>query len=765
METGRVVEGFLSRVGRSALWTLGGPASIPGYTAIVTPDLDETRSAVLAATVTAAASIAFQVGAKATRDALFLSSFGIAALPAMVMATAILAIGFAFLSARALTAWGPGRVIPIAFGASAALLMIEWAISLWAARAAAVLVYLHCGCLGGLLISGFWSLLNERFDPRTAKHNLGAISAWGTVGGALGGLIAARVGQTLPVTAMLPILASFHFISAIAVARLKPSLNAIRRPAFERDAESMGRSMQSGLRAISGSGYLRGLVALVLLVTISEVFLDLMFKGRAAAALGEGGRLLRFFAVFYTVVSLFTLLVQALGSRFSLLKLGPAGSAAILPAGVAAAATGALVVPGLATAALARGSESALSNSLYRAGYEVLFTPVSAREKRAVKPLADVGAARVGDLIAGGIAQGVLLLSLAAAPFILTAMALAAAVLAILAAIRLHAGYVRTLERALRSRAVELDLSEVHDSVTQSILLKTMGIPKVSGYVPGSKGSAAAQPGRIDPRSRDPESARRMLGEGALPEALIPAAIPLLGWDDVARDAIEALRRAGPASIQPLVSALLDPREDFAIRRRIPLVLATYQDPRAVEGLARGLDDRRFEVRYRCGRGLSRLVERDPSLRVAPSVVYGAVLREVEAGAGVWEGRRLLDRFDDEAWSPAVDDVIRDRAHRSLEHVFTLLALVLPRQPLQIAFRGLHVSDAHLRGTALEYLESALPPEIRRPLWPYLEDRRPKGARAARPTEEALAELLRSSDSIAIHLRELRGAGEGDAHT
>jgi hypothetical protein len=66
----------------------------------VAPDSSETRSAVLAATVTAASSIAFQVGAKATRDALFLTSFGAKALPVMVMATAILAIVFAFISSR-----------------------------------------------------------------------------------------------------------------------------------------------------------------------------------------------------------------------------------------------------------------------------------------------------------------------------------------------------------------------------------------------------------------------------------------------------------------------------------------------------------------------------------------------------------------------------------------------------------------------------------------------------------------------------------------
>ena len=54
--------------------------------------------------------------------------------------------------------------------------------------------------------------------------------------------------------------------------------------------------------------------------------------------------------------------------------------------------------------------------------------------------------------------------------------------------------------------------------------------------------------------------------------------------------------------------------------------------------------------------------------------------------------------------------------------MFTLLTLVLPAQPLQIAFRNLHSEDVHLRGTALEYLDAVLPARIRDLLWPHLED-------------------------------------------
>jgi hypothetical protein len=86
------------------------------------------------------------------------------------------------------------------------------------------------------------------------------------------------------------------------------------------------------------------------------------------------------------------------------------------------------------------------------------------------------------------------------------------------------------------------------------------------------------------------------------------------------------------------------------------------------------------------------------------------------------------------------------------------LSLVLPREPLQIALRGLHAGDENLRGTALEYLESVLPTTIRQPLWPFLEDHRPAG-RNVRPREEILADLVRSNHSIMLNLEELKRRG------
>ena len=724
------------------------------------------------------AMIAYQVGAKATRDAFFLSEYPVRYLPAMVAVTSAAALVLAYGSTRTLSRWGPERVIPTAFLASGLLMLVEWGVSFVAPGPASILLYAHYGCLGALLVSGFWQLMNERFDPRTAKRQLGRLTGAATVGGLVGGFVASQIADALPLTTMIPILAALHFVCAAAIARLTSTSHPI---AIVPGSETPTPERLNPHAVVARTPYIRGLINLVLLATISEGLIDLVLKGRASMAMHEQGHLLRFFAYFYTAASLVTVLVQTSLSRWLLERLGPARSAAALPGGVAIASATAAAIPALGATIAARAVETVLSNSLFRAGYEVLFTPVPQREKRAIKSLADVGTARAGDIIAAGLAQAVLLVGIEGHQgTVLLLMAAAISIAGFFIALGLHRGYQSTLARGLVSRAVQLDIRDVQDATTRSTVLQTLGplalsqILNVSQPVegtlaPGSTASlrvepdseAAAELARIrDLHSRDVARVRRALSAARIDGTLATHVIPLLAWDDVASDALAGLRRATPEAIGALEESLLDPEVEFTIRRRIPLVLATFQDPRAVQALLGGLRDPRFEVRYRCGRGLAHLAELESTLSIPPDEAFAAVLREVQAGAGVWESRKVLDRMDDDSWSPVMDEVLKDRANRSLEHVFTLLALALPRQPLKIAFKGLHTTDPLLRGTALEYLETTLPPDIRKALWPYLEDNRPRRAGPIRAPEQVLNDLLDSSASIVIRLDEIRREGK-----
>jgi AAA family ATP:ADP antiporter len=416
--------------------------------------------------------------------------------------------------------------------------------------------------------------------------------------------------------------------------------------------------------------------------------------------------------------------------------------------------------------------------SLFRAGYEVFYTPIPRREKRAAKSLIDVGFDRLGDAVGGGLLRLALVLDprWQIKTILLLAAGSSAAALAV--ASRLHKGYVRTLERSLINRAVDLDLTDVEDMTTRTLMLQTLtpvssGTESISGApltMPGAaaRRASATSPNvadELDPdmaqiralRSRDPEAVTGVLrSSDGLPPTTIADVIPLLAWNLVAHDAADALRRVAEERIGQLIDALTDPNQDFTVRRRLARVFAVCVSQRAVDGLILALDDQRFEVRFQGARSLVAIVEKNPRVRIDRELILEAVRRETAVGRPVWDSHRLLNLLDDRDEHVFVDDFVKDRASRSLAHVFTLLSLALPPEPVRIAFRGLHTDDAGLRGTALEYLEGVLPSPIREQLWPYLEDSRPAAARPTRPRDEILADLVRSHQSILINLEELQ---------
>ena len=433
---------------------------------------------------------------------------------------------------------------------------------------------------------------------------------------------------------------------------------------------------------------------------------------------------------------------------------------------------GGLLAPGLQGIVAARAGESVFRGSLFRAGYELFYTPILPAEKRAAKSLIDVGVDRLGDAAGGGLIRVLLALGPALQRDAILIAAIVCSAGALVLTGRLKRGYVQTLERGLLGRAIELDVSDAGDATTRTAMWRTLSgtwsldAPQLRALerLAATRQSDTSGAGATDAdhaqiaalRSRDPERVLAVLRvEAPLPAVLVPHVVALVAWDPVANEAMTALRRVAEEHVGQLTDTLIDPNQPFAVRRRLARVLSTCVSQRAVDGLVLGLDDLRFEVRFHCGRSLAAILEKNPGVRIDPAHAFEVVRMEIAAGRHVWESRRLLDRVDEPDPSAVVDQLVRTRADRTLAHVFTLLSLVLPAQPLLIAFRALQTDDRNLRGTAFEYLESVLPPDIRDLLWPFLEDPRPTRG-SARPRESIVEDLLRSHPSISLNLDELK---------
>jgi len=298
---------------------------------------------------------------------------------------------------------------------------------------------------------------------------------------------------------------------------------------------------------------------------------------------------------------------------------------------------------------------------------------------------------------------------------------------------------------------------ENSDTTTRTMILRT----RPAGLDAPAPVASPAKSGIVDPlvrsveelRARDPALVTRTLATSTpLSSELIGHVVPLLAWDAVAENAITALRNTGPRAIGPLVSTLLDEDEDFSVRRRTPRALPTSGDPLVIEALLRGLEIDRFEIRFQCARALDRVCS-ETGVSVPRARVMDCVRREVGVTPAIWSGHRLLD-----GRSPGplfAESVAARRSPVGLQHVFGLLGLVLPSDAVRLAFEGILTEDATLRGTALEYLESVLPADVRRDLWPHLDVEITPAQKNAAPvdTETALQSLMMTRREIEAALR------------
>jgi AAA family ATP:ADP antiporter len=713
---------------------------------------DDARDAGLAS-LCAAALIAWQVAGKATRDALFLSSFAVEKLPVMIAAAAVFSLMVVVLASRLIRRIGPEKLVPRAFLASAVVLVAVGLIAGRAPRMAAVAVFFHVAGFGAILVSGFWSALNERFDPRAARQRFGRIALGGTLGGLVGGLVAERLAANLSAQALLPVLAALHLLCGWLLTRVSG------RPMTREIPEDSSGGSFGGVAELFRVAYLRNLASLVLTATIAGVCIDYVFKVRATGSTQSAEELLRFFALFYGGVSLLTFLLQAGLADRMLERIGLAGTVATHPAGVAVSSAVALMVPGLASASAARGIESSVRSSLFRTGYEPLFVPLPLLEKRRTKQLIDVGCERVGDMIGGGIIALLLLSDLLVTQAVLLGLAMLLGVLGIGISRRLHSGWVSALEGRLQDRAAELDLDHERDS-TKTIVFRTLESLDLGESVPAPSPHSSMEalptgsetPALLVLSGGDADQIRHLLVRTPrLRAEWIPLVLPLLARDDLSGVVAQSLKAVSDRNAGQYIDRLLDPDQDFAVRRRIPPLLVENPEQRVVDGLLAGLDDRRFEVRYQCGRALLQLRQHHQHLVFDRERVLEVVLKEVGVGRHVWEGHRLLDQVESGPDSPFDEQLLRRRSVLGLEHVFTLLGLVLPPTPLSVAYRGLFTDDRALQGTALEYLESVLPSRVREKLWPYL-DADARTAVAPKDAKEALDRLMRSHASIQLDL-------------
>ncbi|HYQ28197.1 MAG TPA: hypothetical protein VER04_13295, partial [Polyangiaceae bacterium] len=672
-------------------------------------------------------ALGLHVAARSLREGLFLATFPVAELPKAMLGAALLAVPLALAVAHGMARFGPGRLTPLLFLISACGSFGEWWLLPGLPRAIAIAVYFHVSIGGALLISAFWSIVNERFDPHSLKAVVGRIGGASTLGGLTGGLMMERIAHSWSARTSLLALALLALGTAVVMQRLGATLPAAKpTPESPKARERL-------------TGYLRTLALLVACTAAVSAFADFALKQAAAARFANLESLVRFFAVFYTAGALATFLIQVLVSRRLLDAIGVGRTLCVPPLFSIALGAVALAVPSLVTIGALRGGDLALGPSLYRTAFEPLFTPVAAASKRRSKALIDVVFDKGGE----SLASLLILALLSTAPALLqrapVALLILVSLLAVALSLRAQRGYVSELEASLRAGTSNGVLPDLDDARRLLLSGTTLGVDrerlmeqiahlrKAQTVAPESLPSGRAVPQESVEQivsalrvllGNDAEAIGKLLSGAPLDPRLAGFVIPHLGQDALAKPAVEALRAMGPAVLGVLSEAMHSTSLPAVVRRRIPHVLRVARGERVVRALFGALSCDAIEVRYRAALALAEVTRDDRERLPERAEVYALVVNEVAQGP--------LNRA-------------------SIDHVFALLALALSRGTLELARQGVLSADRKLRGTALEYLESLLPESVRTPLVAALvEHAGPRDAAEKQPNADLLEELRRS---------------------
>ncbi|MEO5923691.1 MAG: hypothetical protein ABIR70_07695 [Bryobacteraceae bacterium] len=714
---------------------------------------------VRAAMCGAAILLAQQVAAKAVRDSLFLDTFSATDLPKVVGTAAILAVLSGLAFARGLLRRRPASILIWTLCGSALLHLLEFFLIARFREPVVVFCYLHIMSASSIALSLFWSVANEAFSPGEAKKYFGRITAAGTVGGVAGGLLAARAASWFSIDSLLILLAVFQAAAIFAVM----ALNRERPTPHGEDPEGFISTVRG---AVQRAPFLKALALLVLLSTVSSAIVDFLFKSGASRTYGRGPELAEFFAYFYTATQAASFLLQVAVTPHVLRLFGLGRTVTALPGALAIGGLASLWTPVLVAFGSTRLGDAILRGSLFRAGYELFFTAIPASERRSVKIAIDVGCDRMGELVAAAIIQIFLLMGSDATVRPLLVVVTVFAFICIRISLRMDTAYLHALEQGLLHRAIELKSDDIQDSTTFSAFMNSLPQIPAAQMTPATAPRAASADQPTIPRPVDPSLDRlRVLRSGIAPDVqkalslehpfdplTIPQIIRLLAWDEVTVHARQHLEHYAARVGGQLADAMLDSNQDFSIRRRLPRILVRVPSQRTVEMLTEVLDDPRFELRFQSSRALEMLHRSNTALQFDETRLMEVVERELSVSRTIWEGRRLLDKRDEtDSQFAFLDEVLQDRAHQSLEHVFSLLAISLPREPLKVAFRALHSDDRLLRGLGLEYLETAMPAGVFRLFSAMIEpDSQPV---TGRPAHDALQALMASQQSIQMQLR------------
>ena len=410
----------------------------------------------------------------ATRST-FISSLGAERLPYVLLVAGFL-IAFIMHGYSKVVAALPRRlVIPAAQTALAALMIGFYAAFQSGQAWASVGFYLFGLMLGILLISQFWTLANDIFDPRQAKRVFGFIGGGSSLGGIVGSVVAARAETIGTYNLLLIAAVTLALCVALVVAVLRRERGAELK-GVTKTGEEVGVGAGEAIGLLRRSRHLQIISLVIAFAAIGAGVIEQQLNMAAEAAQGRDATdaLTAFLAQVQLYTSALGFVIQVWLTSYIQRHLGIGFALMILPVSLGGTGLVMLLNGALWTPMLARVLDTSLRYTVDKTTREILFLPLSTDIKYQAKPFVDVTVDRMGKA-ASALLSMVLIADwgldlnwqqMSYASLVLTA-------LWIFTALRARRGYLHAFRRSIEQRDVapaELRISAADLSTVETLV-------------------------------------------------------------------------------------------------------------------------------------------------------------------------------------------------------------------------------------------------------------------------------------------------------
>src|SRR4051812_29431989 len=281
-----------------------------------------------------------------------------------------------------------------------ALLVADQEQAVWVGR----IFFIWASIYNLFVVSVFWQLNVDLFNPAQGKRLFGFIAAGATVGAIVGSGLTAGLARYVSQTFLLigaAILLEIAVFSVGRLARLSPRLHRQPTAAPEqwRHEQTIGGGMWAGIINAVRSPYLLGVSTFMLLFAITSTLLYFEQASIVSRSFSDRGAQTAFFASIDLAVNVLTLVTQIFLTSRIVRWLGVGMALALLPAmtmlgfGLLAVVPTLVVIVGFQV--LRRASNFALT----RPAREVLFTVVAREARYKAKAFIDTAVYRTGDQV------------------------------------------------------------------------------------------------------------------------------------------------------------------------------------------------------------------------------------------------------------------------------------------------------------------------------------------------------------------------------